>query len=63
MVGVIGDRQVLSQLGVIWREFGALCAARCLGAVLGRKRVTFLDVAFETETRKKLAQRKGEAER
>jgi len=47
MRGVIGNRQALAHLGLIWREFGPRCAARCIGAMFGRNRsATFLDVAF-----------------
>jgi hypothetical protein len=58
MVGMIADRHVLSKLGLIWREFGTACAARCLGAVLGRRHVTFLDVVFDTTAKKKLLEPK-----
>jgi hypothetical protein len=53
MVGYIADKEVLSKLGLIWREFGPRCAARCLGAVIGRRHVTFLDVVFSTPAKKK----------
>lgn len=48
MQGVIGKREVLTHLGVIWREFGPRCALRCVWALLRGKRrpVTFLSVAF-----------------
>jgi len=44
---MIGNRQALAHLGLIWREFGPRCAARCVCAMLGRNRATtFLDVVF-----------------
>jgi hypothetical protein len=57
MVGLIADKEVLSKLGLIWREFGPRCAARCLGAVIVRRHVTFLDVVFGTPAKKKAARR------
>ena len=51
MVGVIGTKQVALHLGLIWREFGARCAMRCLGALLRGRRTTFLDLAFDTAAR------------
>ncbi len=52
MLGVIGNRQVASHLGLIWREFGARCALRCVGAMLRGRRTTFLDLAFHTAPRR-----------
>ena len=47
MRGMIGNRQALAHLGLIWREFGPRCAARCIAAMFSRNRsTTFLDVAF-----------------
>jgi hypothetical protein len=51
MEGFIGNKQVFSQFGVIWREFGPRCAARCIGAMLRRRPTTFLDVAFDTSVK------------
>jgi len=51
MLGVIGNRQVASHLGLIWREFGPRCAVRCVGAMLRRRPTTFLDLAFDTASR------------
>jgi hypothetical protein len=51
MRGVIGNRQVATHLGLIWREFGLRCALRCVGAILRGRRTTFLDVAFDTSAR------------
>ena len=53
MSGFIGARQVVSQFGVIWREFGPRCAVRCVGAIFRRQPTTFLDVAFNTAARGK----------
>lgn len=46
MRGVITLRDVLDNLGLIAREFGPLCVARCLLASVGRRRTTFLEVAL-----------------
>lgn len=46
MRGVITGRDVVANLGLIWREFGAGCVVRCLVAFVTRRRTTFLDVAF-----------------
>jgi hypothetical protein len=47
MRGVIGNREAVSHLGLIWREFGPKCTVRCIGAMLGRRRnATFLDIAL-----------------
>jgi hypothetical protein len=43
--GVITSRDVIKNLPLIWREFGTLCALKCLKAVVYRERTTFLDVA------------------
>jgi hypothetical protein len=53
MSGFIGTRQVVSQFGLIWREFGPRCAGRCIGAILKGRPTTFLDVAFDTAARGK----------
>jgi hypothetical protein len=45
MHGLITHREVLANLGLIWREFGSGCVVRCLFAVVTRRRTTFLDVA------------------
>lgn len=45
MRGVITSRDVLANLGLIWREFGAGCVLRCFVACVTRRRTTFLDVA------------------
>lgn len=46
MRGVITLRDVLANLGLIFREFGAPCLARCFLASLKRQHTTFLEVAF-----------------
>ena len=43
--GVITSRDVIKNLPLIWREFGTLCALKCIRAVVRRERTTFLDVA------------------
>jgi len=43
--GVITSRDVIKNLPLIWREFGTLCALKCIKAVVRRERTTFLDVA------------------
>jgi len=45
MEGVITSRDVIKNLPLIWREFGTLCALKCIRAVVKRERTTFLDVA------------------
>lgn len=46
MRGVITGRDVVANLGLIWREFGTGCVWRCLVACVTRQRTTFLDVAI-----------------
>ncbi len=46
MRGVITARDVLANLGLVWREFGALCVFRCFAAALRRQKTTFLEIAF-----------------
>ncbi len=43
--GVITTRDVLKNLPLIWREFGTVCALKCIRAVVKGERTTFLDVA------------------
>lgn len=45
MRGVITGREVLENLGLIYREFGAACVLRCLWALLRGRSTTFLEVA------------------
>lgn len=49
MDGVITSRDVIKNLPLIWREFGTLCALKCIKAVVRRERTTFLDVACGME--------------
>lgn len=45
MRGVITGREVLANLGLIYREFGAVCLMRCLWVLARGKSTTFLEVA------------------
>jgi hypothetical protein len=47
MRGVITTRDVLTNLGLIWREFGSVCMFRCLSALVKGQPTTFLDVALK----------------
>lgn len=47
MRGVITSRDVVANLGLIWREFGVGCMLRCLRAVIRGQPTTFLDIAFK----------------
>jgi hypothetical protein len=47
MRGVITTKDVLANLGLIWREFGSACLIRCLISLLSGKTTTFLDVAIK----------------
>ena len=46
MRGVITSRDVLTNVGLIFREFGPRCLLRCLKAIVTSRPTTFLDVAF-----------------
>jgi hypothetical protein len=46
MRGVITHRDILANLGVVWREFGVLCVLKCLLVWVSGRRTTFLDVAL-----------------
>lgn len=46
MRGVITLRDVVANLGLVVREFGALCLVRCLLASLRRQQTTFLEIAL-----------------
>jgi hypothetical protein len=46
MRGVITLRDVLVNLDVVLREFGALCVVRCLIAAVRGQRTTFLEIAL-----------------
>ena len=45
MRGVITGREVLENLGLIYREFGAACVMRCLWVLARGRNTTFLEVA------------------
>jgi hypothetical protein len=45
MRGVITSRDVISNAGLICREFGVGCVFRCIAAVLARRKTTFLEIA------------------
>jgi hypothetical protein len=49
MLGVITGREVLSNISLIYREFGFVCVARCLWALATKKRCTFLQLACGRE--------------
>jgi hypothetical protein len=51
MRGVITDRHVKGNLGLIRREFGSGCLLRCLRAMLTGEQVTFLEVVFDRRIR------------
>lgn len=46
MRGVITTRDVAENLFLIYREFGFVCVARCIAAVLKGEQTTFLEVAL-----------------
>lgn len=46
MRGVITNRDVMANLGVLVREFGVVCTLKCLMVVLLGRRTTFLEVAL-----------------
>ena len=46
MRGVITGREVLGNLGLIYREFGAGCVLRCLWALARGRPTTFLEVVW-----------------
>ncbi len=46
MRGVITKRDVIENLGLIWREFGPRCLIRCLSAVLTGRSTTFLELSI-----------------
>ena len=47
MRGVITGRDVMQNVGIIYREFGVRCLARCFWVLATRKRTTFLEVVSE----------------
>ncbi len=46
MNGVITTKDVVENLGLIWKEFGALCVLRCLWALARGRETTFLACVF-----------------
>jgi hypothetical protein len=44
MRGIITSRDVVQHVGIIYREFGFRCLARCLWVLATGRRTTFLDV-------------------
>ncbi|HEY8212407.1 MAG TPA: hypothetical protein VIG99_33215 [Myxococcaceae bacterium] len=54
MNGVITSKDVLANMGLIWREFGPGCFVRCVRALVSGlvsgKPTTFLEVAVKPHT-------------
>ena len=46
MRGMITLRDVMANVALVRREFGALCVVRCLLAALPRRQTTFLEIAL-----------------
>lgn len=46
MAGVIGTREVLGNMGTIYREYGGRFLARALWAIMVRRRCTFLELVM-----------------
>ena len=51
MIGMITLRDVVANLGLVAREFGAGCVVRCLLASVRRQRTTFLEIALRQKVR------------
>jgi len=53
MNGVITSKDVLANMGLIWREFGPSCFVRCMKALVSGlvsgKPTTFLEVAVKPQ--------------
>lgn len=49
MRGMITLRDVLANLGLVRREFGAMCVVRCLFASVSRSQTTFLEIALRSK--------------
>ena len=47
MRGVITGRDVMQNVGIIYREFGVRCLARCLWVLAVGKRTTFLELVID----------------
>ena len=50
MRGVITKRDIIENFGLIWREFGLRCLARCLSAMVRGQSTTFLELAVLERT-------------
>jgi len=46
MVGIVTSSDVLWHFRIIWVEFGSGVAFACIGAMLRREHVTFLELVF-----------------
>lgn len=46
MAGVIGSREVLGNMGTIYREFGGRFLLRALWAIVTRRHCTFLELVM-----------------
>ncbi len=57
MRGVITHREIILNLFLVWREFGAACLWRCLCAVMSGRQTTFLEVAMRPEPARGSARR------
>lgn len=49
MRGMITLRDVLANVGLVRREFGAMCVVRCLLASMSRRQTTFLEIALRSK--------------
>ena len=47
MRGLITEREVLANLGLIWREFGPRCLLRVVWGLLSGRPITFLECALK----------------
>ena len=51
MRGIITSRDVVRNVGTIYREFGGRCLLRCLWVMVSGRRTTFLELAFDCARR------------
>jgi hypothetical protein len=51
MIGIITLRDVLANLVLVTREYGAGCVVRCFIATVRRQRTTFLEIALRQKVR------------
>jgi hypothetical protein len=51
MKGVITGREILSNLWVVWKEFGTGCVVRCFWACMSGHGDTFLELAVKPRMR------------